>query len=155
MPARTVTSPIGNLTIVVENAAVIALDWRHPSRSGRDSLLARAEHPLAQYFSGRLDAFDLPLAPRGSAHELAVWRELREIPPGQTRSYGAIARAIGSSPRAVGGACGRNPIPVIIPCHRVLAANGSLCGYSGAGGTETKQFLLAHEAAEGITCRLI
>lgn len=155
MPARTVTSPIGNLTIVVENGAVIALDWRHPSRSDRDPLLDRAEYQLERYFSGHLDPFDLPLAPRGSPHELAVWREVCDIHAGQTRSYGAIARAIGSSPRAVGGACGRNPIPVIIPCHRVVAANGALRGYSGAGGAKTKQFLLAHEAAEGITSRLI
>lgn len=155
MPARTITSPIGNLTIVVENGAIIALDWRHPSRSSRDSLLDRAEHQLAQYFSGHLDAFDLPLAPHGSPHELAVWHEVCEIPAGRTKTYGAIARAIGSSPRAVGGACGRNPIPVIMPCHRVVAANGALRGYSGAGGMETKQFLLAHEAALGITSRLI
>ncbi len=155
MPARTIASPIGNLTIVVENAALTGLDWRRSSPSDEDNLLDRAEDQLSAYFAGTLDAFDLPLAPRGSAHELAVWQAMREIPAGRTTSYGAIARAIGSSARAVGGACGRNPIAVIVPCHRVVGAGGALGGYSGAGGAETKRFLLAHEGAEGIAGRLI
>lgn len=155
MPARTIASPIGNLTIRVENAAITALDWHHPTRSDPDSMLDKAEQQLEAYFSGSLKPFDLPLAPKGSPHELAVWRAMRDIPPGQTLSYGAIADAIGSSPRAVGGACGRNPIPVIIPCHRVVGANGNLGGYSGGDGAPTKRYLLEHENAAGLTNRLI
>ncbi len=155
MPARTIASPIGNLTIVAEDAALTVLDWRHPWRSAEDPLLDRAEEQLNAYFAGDLDDFDLPLAPRGSAHACAVWQAMRAIPAGRTLSYGAIARAIGSSPRAVGGACGRNPIPVIIPCHRVIGADGALGGYSGAGGAQTKRFLLSHEGAARMTGRLI
>jgi len=155
MAARTIASPIGNLTIIVENGAISALNWRHPARSDRDSMLDRAESQLEAYFSGDLQAFDLPLAPRGSRHELAVWLAMRDIPAGRTLSYGAIADAIGSSSRAVGGACGRNPIPVIIPCHRVVGASGALGGYSGGAGAETKRYLLEHERAAGFTDRLI
>ena len=110
---------------------------------------------VAYHMSGtRLEAFErlrelanLPLAPAGSNFEHAVWDAMLRIPYGRTRSYGEIARDIGGEARAVGGACGSNPIPIIIPCHRVLAANGRSGGYSGRGGTQTKHFLLALEGA--------
>jgi methylated-DNA-[protein]-cysteine S-methyltransferase len=97
---------------------------------------------LQDYFDGKRLTFDLPLAPHGSAFQKRVWAALCAIPPGETRSYADIARVIGSAPRAIGGANGANPIPIIIPCHRVVAADGSLGGYSGGDGPATKQYLL-------------
>ena len=100
---------------------------------------------LAAYFAGDLHDFDLPVAPDGTAHDRKVWRAMQEIPPGKTRTYGDIARAIASGAQAVGNACGRNPIPIVIPCHRIVGANGAIGGYSGRGGAETKRFLLGLE----------
>lgn len=147
--ARLVTSPVGTLRITAENGAITRVDWASGTANDDDSdpLLARAVDQLAEYFAGTRTAFDLPLAPRGTIHDQTVWREMQSIPYGATCSYSQIARVINSSARAVGTACGRNPIPVIIPCHRVLAANGGIGGYSGAGGTDTKRRLLALEGA--------
>ena len=102
---------------------------------------------LGEYFAGGRFAFDLPLAPRGSAFQLRVWQALRAIPYGETTSYGAIARSLGvpEGARAVGLANGQNPISIVVPCHRVIGADGSLTGYGG--GLPAKQWLLAHEAA--------
>src|SRR3954451_653766 len=104
-------------------------------------LLAEAARQLQAYFDGKLSHFDLPLAPAGSPFEKCVWSAMQKIPYGETRCYGDLAADIRSAPRAVGGACGKNPIPIVIPCHRVLA-KGGLGGYSGAGGLDTKQTLL-------------
>jgi methylated-DNA-[protein]-cysteine S-methyltransferase len=101
---------------------------------------------LQKYFDGKRMSFDLPLAPEGSDFQKRVWAALCAIPPGETRSYADVARTIGSAPRAVGGANGANPIPLFIPCHRVIAADGSLGGYSGADGPATKRYLLDHES---------
>jgi methylated-DNA-[protein]-cysteine S-methyltransferase len=109
-------------------------------------LLGEAARQLDAYFAGRLTRFDLALAPTGSPFEQLVWTAMRAIPYGETRCYGELAAAVGSAPRAVGRACGRNPIPIVIPCHRVLARTG-LGGYSGAGGLTTKRRLLMLEGA--------
>jgi len=155
MPARTITTPVGNLTIMVESGTVRGLDWHHPGRSDLDPVLDRAEEQLNGYFAGEIRPFELSLAPQGSSHEQAVWRAILAIPPGRTDTYGAMARAIGSSPLAVGRACGRNPIPVIIPCHRVVGDGGGLGGYSGSGGVDTKRFLLVHVGAACVNPLLI
>ena len=123
----TVSSPVGALTIFEDSGfkgggAIVALEW------GR----ART-------------AFDLPLKPAGTAFQRRVWARLASIPQGRVETYGAIAKKLRSGARAVGGACGANPIPILIPCHRVLGAGGGLGGYSGEGGVATKRFLLAHE----------
>jgi methylated-DNA-[protein]-cysteine S-methyltransferase len=112
-------------------------------------VLAEARRQLSGYFAGARVAFDVPLAPAGTRFQQAVWRALLEIPCGATCSYGAIARAVGepAAVRAAGAAIGRNPISVIVPCHRVLGADGSLTGY--AGGLERKRHLLALEANLG------
>ncbi len=146
---RTVPSPLGVLCLTAEAGAIVRLDWTGGNKASDDSgtLLDEAARQLAAYFVGTLHDFGLPLAPTGTPHDRKVWHEMQQIPFGATRSYGDLARTIGSSARAVGTACGRNPIPIIIPCHRVLAAGGAIGGYSGAGGTATKHRLLVLEGA--------
>jgi methylated-DNA-[protein]-cysteine S-methyltransferase len=106
---------------------------------------------LQSYLDDPAFAFDLPLKFGGTRHQLAVWEAMHAIPAGETRTYGELAKAIGSSARAVGGACGANPIPLVVPCHRVIGSGGSLGGFMGAReeGFELsiKRWLLAHEAA--------
>ncbi|MDE0540219.1 MAG: methylated-DNA--[protein]-cysteine S-methyltransferase [Rhodospirillales bacterium] len=153
MPHLSLQSPIGALTVFEDDGAIVSLDWGTvpdgPAPGGGETgLLRAARDQLAAYFRRELEIFDLPLAPPGSEFQRAVCRAMSGIPYGALRTYGDIAAAIGSAPRAVGGACGRNPIPVIIPCHRVVGANGAMTGYSGAGGLETKRALLH---LEGVT----
>ena len=142
---RTVDSPLGPLTLVGEDGALTRLGWGRAAREDESNLLDRAAAELAAYFAGDRYSFDLPVAPEGTAHDRRVWRAMQDIPPGETRSYGEIARAIGSAAQAVGNACGRNPIPIVIPCHRIVGAGGAIGGYSGRGGAETKRFLLGLE----------
>ena len=147
-------SPLGTLTITAEKDALTVLviegqkyEDRHLAGEGRERetpVLHQARAWLNRYFAGeRPDPAELPLSPKGTAFQQSVWRELLQIPYGRTESYGALAARLGSSARAVGSAVGRNPISVIIPCHRVLGADGGLCGY--AGGLENKQKLLKLE----------
>jgi len=146
--AVTIESPIGPLTITARDGAIVALDFRAGSApQARSPLLAEAKAQLAAYFSGGRRAFSLPLAPQGTSFQCRVWAAMRAIPFGETATYGELGDRLRSSARAVGGACGRNPIPIIIPCHRVLARHG-LGGYSGAGGLRTKRALLR---TEGVT----
>ena len=151
MPSLSLSSPVGRLTIEESDEAIVAIRWAAPDADGAPAgngspLLAEAARQLAAYFAGRLSRFDLPLAPQGSLFESRVWAAMQQIPYGETRSYGDLASAVGSAPRAVGRACGTNPIPIVIPCHRVLA-RGGLGGYSGEGGLATKQRLLALEGS--------
>jgi methylated-DNA-[protein]-cysteine S-methyltransferase len=146
MPSLSIPSPVGTLTIDESSDAVVAIRWAESSPGNGSLLLAEAARQLAAYFDGKLSRFDLPLAPDGSPFEMRVWAAMQAIAYGKTRSYGDLATAIGSAPRAVGRACGKNPIPIVIPCHRVLA-KGGLGGYSGTGGLATKQHLLALEGA--------
>jgi methylated-DNA-[protein]-cysteine S-methyltransferase len=111
-------------------------------------LLSTARDQLNAYFDGSLHSFDLPLAPLGSEFQQQVWAEMARIPYGQIRTDGDIATAIGSHPRPVGGACGSNPIAVILPCHRVVGNDGQLTGYPGGQGVMTKQQLLRLEGVE-------
>ena len=124
-----------------ERSASIRPEWTR-----REGLFPAASDQLAEYFTGVRKAFDLPLAPTGTPFQLAVWAELTRIPYGSTVSYGAVATALGKSPvasRAVGLANGRNPISIIVPCHRVIGADGSLTGYGW--GVDRKEWLLRHE----------
>lgn len=148
MPSLSIPSPVGQLTIDELDDRVVAIRWADTPSGNGSPLLAEAARQLAAYFDGKLSRFDLPLAPGGSAFEARVWSAMQAIPYGQTRCYGDLAGAIGSAPRAVGRACGTNPIPIVIPCHRVLAKAG-LGGYSGDGGLATKRRLLALEGALG------
>jgi methylated-DNA-[protein]-cysteine S-methyltransferase len=146
MPQLSLLTNLGDLTISEDDGAIVALDWGRGRDQEETPLLRRARDQLQAYFDGKRLSFDLPLAPHGSDFQKRVWAALCAIPPGETRSYADIARAIGSAPRAVGGANGANPIPIIIPCHRVVAADGSLGGYSGGDGPATKRFLLDLES---------
>lgn len=148
----TIHTPLGEITVFEAEGAIVALDWgRGVAEDGADTppatVLREAAAQLQDYFDGARTEFSLPLNPQGSAFRRRVWDALRRIPPGETRSYLDIAREVGcGSPRAVGQANGSNPIPIIIPCHRVVAADGSLGGYSGGEGAATKRYLLALEA---------
>lgn len=150
MPHITLHTPLGELTVFEEEGAIIALDWGRgvgPADAAPTPLLREAAAQLQDYFDGQRTQFDLPLNPHGTEFRRKVWDALRRIPPGETRSYIDIAREVGCrSPRAIGQANGDNPIPIIIPCHRVVAADGSLGGYSGGEGLATKRYLLALEA---------
>jgi methylated-DNA-[protein]-cysteine S-methyltransferase len=139
-------SPVGMLTLTEEDGAIVSITWGGEARGNGSPVLADAARQLEEYFAGERADFDLPLRPAGSAFEQRVWAAMRRIPYGKTQCYGELTTAIGSAARAVGGACGRNPIPVVIPCHRVLAKAG-LGGYSGQGGLATKQTLLSLEGA--------
>ena len=146
MPQRALHTPLGDCTVSEVDGRVVALDWGRGRDQDDTPLLREACRQLQAYFDGTRSAFDLPLAPHGTPFQQRVWAALCEIPAGQTRSYGEIARQVGSAPRAIGQANGANPIPILIPCHRVVAAGGGLGGYSGGQGPETKRFLLEHEA---------
>ena len=150
-----IDSPIGDLRLVARDGALTQIEFS-PFRDsdGRpkgdrvddDPVLLEAERQLRAYFAGDLKDFDLPLAPVGSAFQQLVWDQLTKISYGETASYGQIAHRLGmtnAASRAVGLANGRNPIPIVIPCHRVIGANGTLTGY--AGGLDRKQLLLGLE----------
>jgi methylated-DNA-[protein]-cysteine S-methyltransferase len=145
-----IASPLGGLTVVAEDGGLSGLYFEgHRRGPGADELGAYRESgfedvrcQLDEYFAGERTRFELPLAPRGNDFQQRVWRLLREIPFGETRSYGDLARRLGdvSLAQAVGSANGRNPLSVIVPCHRVVGAGGDLTGY--AGGLDRKRFLL-------------
>ena len=144
----TIESPVGPLTIMAIDGAIAAVDFgTGGGPSPNDGVLAEAARQLTEYFAGTLYAFTLPVAPEGTPFRLKVWAAMQTIPYGQTRSYGDLARALDSAPRAIGGACGANPIPLIIPCHRIVGAGGALGGFSGGAGCDTKRQLLALEGA--------
>lgn len=141
-----IDSPVGRLTVVEAEDAIVVIRWGDDGLGETAPLLTEARRQLGAYFAGRLTCFELPLAPAGSPFEQRVWAAMRQIPHGETRTYGELAMAVDSAPRAVGRACGHNPIPIVIPCHRVLA-RGALGGYSGGAGLATKRILLGLEGA--------
>ena len=147
-------SPFGPLIVEEEGRAITAVRWgAHPVESAaapvQTPLLQEAAAQIGAYFEGRLQRFDLPLAPQGSAFQLRLYDELKAIPYGETRRYGELGVRLGVPGRGIGQSCGANPIQILFPCHRVLGANG-LGGYSGAGGIETKVALLRLEGAAGL-----
>ncbi|WP_227270514.1 methylated-DNA--[protein]-cysteine S-methyltransferase [Roseobacter weihaiensis] len=148
MLERTVTTQFGDLVLVEEAGALAAVHWGRARQEATSALLEEAARQLTAYDQGTLEAFDLPLKIEGSAFQRAVCDAIYAIPFGETCTYGDIARSLGAPAQAVGQACGANPIPIIIPCHRVMGAKG-LTGFSGAGGVETKVALLKHEKAGG------
>ncbi len=160
---KEMSSPIGRLKLVASDVAVVAVIMETesadrvylaaPELAGDHPLLLATETQLNEYFAGRRKVFELPFKPEGTEFQNKVWRALSEIPFGETRSYGELARAIAQpkASRAVGAANGRNPLGIIIPCHRVIGADGTLTGYGG--GLPTKEKLLQHERAVQGPCR--
>jgi len=142
-------SPLGPLEFGEEGGAITRLEWHSGAQNVETDLLARARTQLREYFAGQRTVFDLPLHVKGSKFQRQVCDAIYAIPFGDVRTYGEIAKDLKASPQAVGAACGANPIPIIIPCHRVLGT-GNLGGFSGAGGVETKVWLLKHEGAAGL-----
>ncbi len=156
MKHRVVDSPVGPLTLVVDDAGALTGLYTHEQRhrpdaarlGERDDTVAQdAVDQLADWFAGRRRDFDLDLRAAGTEFQRAVWAELARVPFGQTTTYGQVARALGhpAASRAVGAAVGRNPISIVVPCHRVVGSAGRLTGY--AGGLDRKRWLLDHEAA--------
>lgn len=149
----TIDTPVGALTLTSNGDAITRVAWRGREDSTRhnqsDDVLEFAAVELDAYFSGRLTSFTAPVHLEGSKLQLGVWEVMRAIPFGQVLTYGDVAHAVGSEPQAVGTACSQNPIPVIVPCHRVVGAGGKLTGFSGGNGIETKSFLLDHESGQG------
>ena len=147
----TIDSPLGPLRLYARGDELAALllpgDMVVPTNTRDSDVLAVAAGQLREYFAGHRRDFDLPLAPHGTGFQQRVWTALLAIPFGQTRSYGQVAAAIGrpAASRAVGAANGRNPIAIIVPCHRVIGSSGQLTGYGG--GLPAKRWLLAHEGA--------
>ena len=146
-------SPVGPLTVVADDGVLVRLSLSPPGPDADlgardDAALAAVTGQLGEYLTGARETFDLPLRPRGGEFELAVWAELTRIPYGRTTTYGAVADAVGrpGGAQAVGVACGRNPLAVVVPCHRVVGAGGSLVGFGG--GLARKRFLLDLEQRE-------
>ena len=153
---RRIASPLGELVVVADDDGVTAIhlpgdEVALPAGAVEGGAVAdRAAAQLGEWFDGRRERFDLPLAPIGTDFQRRVWAALEDVPYGATATYGDIARAIGqpTATRAVGAANGRNPIPIVVPCHRVVGADGSLTGYSGGSGLTTKRWLLGFERGE-------
>ena len=156
LASKITQTPVGALKLVASDRGLLAILWPNdrPNRVRLDSLIEDPNHPilreterqLHEYFDGSRQSFSVPLDMRGTPFQQGVWKALLEIPFGQTRSYGELARQLGSpqAVRAVGAANGRNPLSIVVPCHRVIGASGKLTGF--AGGLQTKAQLLDHEA---------
>ncbi len=154
----TVTTPIGDLRVVASDAGIREIRMPLPDRSmparaaeNPDHLILKNAHDqLDEYFRGERRVFDLPLDVEGTDFQMAVWGALVDIPYGATESYGELAQRVGrpGAARAVGGANGRNPVPIVVPCHRVIGASGAMVGYAGPseGGIAIKRWLIRHES---------
>lgn len=149
MKSRSFETPFGALYAQADNDAVVRMSWGAAPSEDESPLLDQVATELKDYVSGALKEFTVQLRVDASRFQQDVCAAMQAIPFGETRTYGDIAKALGVTPQAVGQACGSNPIPVLIPCHRVMGANGKLVGFSGRGGVETKVALLRHEGAGG------
>ena len=149
----TVETALGPLRVTERDGAIIGLTWGR-GICETSPLLVEATEQLQAYANRKLQRFDLPLAALGAKFQEAVWNEMLKIPYGETQTYGDLASNLSAMPQAVGGACGANPIPIVIPCHRVVASGGDLGGFSGGEGVETKRQLLIHEGAIAEQLRL-
>lgn len=150
MNVAVLDSPVGRLGVFEQDGAITRLVWGADPVGADTPLLAEAVDQLRAYFNKSLTEFNLPTRVEGSDFQRAVCAAMCAIPYGETLTYGEIAKLTGNSAQAVGNACGANPIPIIIPCHRVMGARNKLVGFSGAGGVETKVQLLRLEGAAGL-----
>jgi methylated-DNA-[protein]-cysteine S-methyltransferase len=159
MVCKFMDSPVGRLKLVASEKGLVAILWENdaPHRvvlgdlreDDRQAVLVETERQLREYFAGKRQDFSIPLDMRGTPFQMSVWEALLAIPFGETRSYGQLARQLGrpTAMRAVGAANGRNPISIVVPCHRVIGSSGKLTGF--AGGLETKALLLKIESECG------
>ena len=150
MPSLTFDSPLGPLTVIERDGAIAELHFGAGVTEDATALLQTAADQVTEYFAGDRKDFDLPFAAPATPFQVAMRQAMLDIPFGLTRTYGDIAKAIGMPPQAVGQGCGQNTIPIIVPCHRVVAAGGKLGGFSGGEGAPTKRWLLAHEAHDDL-----
>ncbi len=146
---RSVETPVGPVYVEEADGAIVRAGWHAVDAPGDSDLLREAVDELAAYFEGRLTDFSVPIHHGRDDATGKVLDAMRAIPMGETRSYGDVAKEVGLPAQAVGQACGANRIPILIPCHRILGANG-LGGFSAPGGVETKVWLLRHEGAAGL-----
>ena len=152
--ASRLDSPVGDLVALSDGAHLVRLTWAEelddaPDLHGEDAVSRETSRQLKAYFAGELTAFELPIRfARGTDFEQAVLRGMLEIPHGETRTYGDLAQLTDGIARAVGTACGRNPIPIVVPCHRVVGSDGKLVVFSGGKGVETKSWLLDFERGQ-------
>ncbi|MGC3936293.1 methylated-DNA--[protein]-cysteine S-methyltransferase [Roseobacter sp. EG26] len=144
-----VDTQFGTLVVVEKDDAIVTIRWGKTARNDDTPLLRRAVRQIAEYDAGTREVFELPLRVEASKFQRDVCDAIYAIPFGDTCTYGDIAKALNVPAQSVGQACGGNPIPIVIPCHRVMGAKG-LTGFSGAGGVETKVALLRHEKAAGL-----
>lgn len=142
-----VDGPFGFMTLVERDNAIVGLEWGGRTDGRPNGLLIDAKRQLEQYFARKRTTFDLNLAPDGSEDEKRLWTRMAQIRYGHTMAYGELARELGHVAREIGQACARNPIPIIIPCHRVVGSDGALTGYSAPGGIDVKRRLLQFEGA--------
>jgi len=158
MNSKSFESPLGPIRVIEDGGKIIRLRWGlqlvqgddfEDEDHGQSDILDDAVEQLQAYFDGRLTEFDVPIDPKGNAFQQDVWRIMQSIPLGDTLTYGDVAKRLDAAAQPVGQACGHNPIPIIIPCHRILGAN-NLGGFSAEGGIEDKVWLLKHEKAAGL-----
>ena len=145
LPQLSIHAPFGALTFSEDDDAIVAVDWGWGRDQEETGLLVRAREQMHEYLDGGRQGFDLPLRPAGSAYQHRVWATLASIPCGRTWTYSAVAHRAGGSAWTVAAAARRNPLPIVIPCHRVVAARG-LGGYSDGEGLDTKRYLIQLEA---------
>ena len=139
-----IKTPVGILRVEGEKA-ITSVEWGESKVSSPNKLLIDAKSQILDYFNGDLHYFKLPVVPSGTPFQTYVWHNLTKIPYAQTLTYGELAQRLKTSPRAIGGACRSNPVPLIIPCHRIVGQNGNLTGFSGGDGVRTKEALLLLE----------
>jgi methylated-DNA-[protein]-cysteine S-methyltransferase len=143
-------SPFGRLVMMADDTAIKRIRWDETMAAPTETsspLLQEAQRQLKAYAERTLRQFDLPVQPDGSDFQQQVWTLMQQIPYGQTMTYGEMATRLGGIAREVGSACGSNPIPIVIPCHRVVGGGGRMTGFSGGRGVDSKAQLLAHEGA--------
>ena len=140
-----ILSPVGWLTFFEKSENLIVLEWGRANNCTETPFLNKVKQELTEYFNTGRTRFTIPLQPTGTIFQTSVWNYIADIPYGQTRTYGEVAKKINSAARAVGNACGKNPIPIFIPCHRIIGAKAKLTGFSGGLGVQTKQVLLTLE----------
>ena len=149
------SSSVGWITLFEKSNKIIALEWGQVKIQTESPLLKAAKNEIIEYFNNKRKKFSIPLNPTGTSFQKSVWAIIAKIPYGQTRTYSEIANQINSAPRPIGGACGKNPIPILIPCHRVIGTNNKLTGFSGGFGVQTKQSLIKLETQVTSTLDII